>query len=87
MTHTPRTNISQEEQKAMKELRNDNTRVILTTDKGVSMVVMDRDKYIKKAEELINQVTYKISPADPTSKQRNKLISLLKNIKAEGGEN
>ena len=47
---------------------------------------MDKEEYIKKADELLNQETYKIIPADPTTKQ-NKLISLLKNIKAECGVN
>ena len=35
-------NISKEDYQAIKELRNDNTRMVLTADKGVSMVVMDR---------------------------------------------
>ena len=83
----PQSNISKEEQKAMKELRNDNTRVILTADKGVSIVVMDRDEYIKKAEEILNQSTYKTIPTDPTTNCKNRLIPLLKNIKAEGGIN
>ena len=85
--HTPTSNISKEEQKAMKELRNNNTRVILTADKGMSMVVMDRDEYIRKAEELLSQPTYKTIPADTTTKYKNKLITLLKIIKAEGGIN
>ena len=59
--------------------------VILTTDKGLVMVVMDREEYRRKAEELLNQPTYKTIPADPTIKQKKKLINLLKNIKAEGG--
>ena len=46
-------NISQEEYWAIKELRNDNTRMVLTADKGVSMVVMDREDYNNKSEELL----------------------------------
>ena len=42
---------------------------------------------IKKAEELLNQPTYMTIPADPTTKQNNNLITLLKNIKAEDGIN
>ena len=45
---------------------------------------MDKEEYIKKAEELLNQETYKVIPADSTTKQKNNFISLLKNIKAEG---
>ena len=51
------------------------------------MVVMDSDEYVMKAEELLNQPTYKTIPANTTTKQKNKLITLLKNIKAEGGIN
>ena len=53
----PGPNITREEQKALKELRNNNTRVVLTADKGVCLVVMDREEYIKKTEELLNQGT------------------------------
>ena len=46
---------------------------------------MDKEDSIKKAEDLLNQPTYKLIPADPATRQKNKLINLLKNIKAEGG--
>ena len=81
----PRHNITREEQKALRELKKDNTRVVLTADKGVCMVVLDREEHIKKAGELLHQNTYKIIPADLTTKQKNKLITLLKKIKQEGG--
>ena len=45
---------------------------------------MDKADYNKKAEELLN-TTYKKIPEDQTSRQKSKLISILKNIKAEGG--
>ena len=84
---SPRPNITREEQKALKELRKDNTRVVLTADKGMCLVVMDKEEYIKKAEELLNQETYKIIPSDPTNRQRSRLIQILKKIKEEGGMN
>ena len=83
----PKTKIKKEEMKAMKELKEDNTRMVLTTDKGVVLVVIDKKDYIKKAEYLLNQPTYKLIPADPTIRQKTKLINLLKNIKAEGSIN
>ena len=61
--------------------------MVLTADKGVSIVVMDKEEYIQKSEELLRQPTYKILPTDPTTKHKNKLISLLKTFKAEGGIN
>ena len=48
------------------------------------MVVLDKEEYIKKAKHL-NQPTYKKIAEDPTTKQKARLIKLLKNIKAEGG--
>ena len=63
----PRTtsNITREEFKALKELKEDKSRIILTTDKGVALVIMEKE-YIKKAEELLNTDTYKKIPEDPT---------------------
>ena len=61
--------------------------MVLTADKGVSLVVLDKEDYIQKSEELIQQPNYKILPSDPTIKHKNKLISLLKSIKGDGGIN
>ena len=79
-------NITKEEHWAIKELRNDNTRMVLTADKGVSMVVMDKEDYNTKSEQLLQSSMYKILTTDPTTRHKNKLISLLKSIKAEGGD-
>ena len=84
-TQPPKPNITKEEAKAIQELKRDKERVILTADKGVSMVVMDKEEYIQKSEELLHQPTYKQLPSDPTTKHKNRLISLLKTIKSEGG--
>ena len=43
--------------------------------------------YINKSEELLQSSTYMVLTTDPTTKHKNKLISLLKSIKAEGGIN
>ena len=51
----PKSNITKEEAKAIKELKKDQERMVLTSDKGVSMVVMDREDYDKRYEELLNQ--------------------------------
>ena len=83
----PRPNISKEEVKAIQELKRDKEKTILTTDKGVSMVVLDKEDYIKKLEDLLKQNTYRELAADPTNKYKNKLINLLKTIKSEGGMN
>ena len=49
-------------------------------DKGVAMVVMDREDYTQKAESLLSQPAYKTIDRDPTSKIKAKLITTLRNI-------
>ena len=83
--HTIKPNSHKEEYQALKQLKKDNARMVLTADKGVSMVVMDREEYIQKSEELLNKSNYKILQTDLTTKFKNKLISILKSIKSEGG--
>ena len=39
---TPKSNITKEESRALKELREDQERIVLTADKGVAMVVLDK---------------------------------------------
>ena len=77
-------NISKKELISLKELKLDNNGLILTADKGVALVVIDKDEYIKKAEDLLKEKTYKKIAEDPTVKQKNKLINILRNIKTEG---
>ena len=53
--HPTRSNIAQGERKAIEELRKDNTKIVVTMDKGVAMVVMDRDDYHRKADALLEE--------------------------------
>ena len=46
---------------------------------------MDKEEYINKSQDLLKEDTYRVIPDDPTNKQKNKLILLLKKIKNEGG--
>ena len=50
----PEPNIGKEEAKAIQDLRRDKERIVLTPDKGVSMVVMDKEDYIRKSDELLH---------------------------------
>ena len=68
--HRTTSNITREEFKALKELKEDKSRIILTTDRGVALVIMEKNEYIKKAEELLNTETYKKIPEDPPNKQK-----------------
>ena len=58
--------------------------MVLTADKGVALVVMNRHDYIKKARALLDDTnTYKPIKSDPTTKLKNKLINILKMMKEE----
>ena len=49
------------------QLKKDKDRVILTADKGVAMVVMDREEYVSKKQELLAHPAYRSPPRDPTN--------------------
>ena len=78
-----RSNITKEENKALKELREDQDRMVLTTDKGVAMVVLDRKEYMDKVEGLLTQLAYKAITTDPTNKLKAKLKQKFKRTKRE----
>ena len=81
----PKPNITRSQRIAIAELKKDHSRMVLTADKGVALVVMNTEEYKKKAEELLNQNTYRALTSDPTMRLKNKMISILKSIKAKGG--
>ena len=65
---TPKPNLTKQERIGLTQLKKDQDRVILTADKGVALVVMDKEDYISKAQELLSQPAYKEIPKDPTNK-------------------
>ena len=81
-----KTNLTIQEGRALTELKQDTSRVVLTVDKGIAMVVMEKQDYMKKAQALLQDTNaYKVLNKDPTSRLKNKLIQTLKNIKQTGG--
>ena len=50
---------------------------------GVAMVVMDREEYVNKVQELLSQPAYRLLPRDPTNKIKAQLITKLRKIKKE----
>ena len=79
----PKTNLTKKF-KAIKELKSDREQIILTADKGVALVVMDKNDYIRKMKELLDDSNmFKPLNTDPTMKQKNKLINILRRIKTE----
>ena len=84
-SHSPKTNLSKAQTQALRELKRDRDRIVLTTDKGVAMVIMDRQDYINKSNQLSSQPAYRSIPRDPTNKIKNKLINILKRVKVKQG--
>ena len=54
-----RANLTREETKALTQLKKDQDKMVSTADKGVAMVVIDKEDYIQKASNLLEQSVYK----------------------------
>ena len=78
-------NITKGERIALTKLKKNPSRMVLTADKGVALVVMNTEDYKKKAEDLLKQHTYRVMASDATISLKNKLITLLKSMKAKVG--
>ena len=65
------------------QLKQNKDRVILTADKGVGMVVMDREEYVTKAQALLAQPAYRLLPRDPTNKIKAQIITKLRKMKKD----
>ena len=84
--HNNKTNLTIQECRALTELKQDTSMVVLTADKGVAMVIMDQQDYNYKAQTLLQDTnTYKVLNKGPTSRLKNKLIQTPKDIKQSGG--
>ena len=68
-TRPPKAHISREEWRAIKELRADKDCLILTADKEVALVVMDRKEFTQKMKELLDDNnTCRPLKIDPTNR-------------------
>ena len=81
--HPPsKINITPAEHRAIKELMEDQARVVLTADKEVAMVVMDKQDYMDKALSLLSDTnTYRTINKDTTTELRKQLINTIKDTK------
>ena len=84
-SHAPKPNLIKEEIKALAELWKDNNRAILTADKGVAMVIMDKKDYIEKANSLQVQPAYRTTDREPINNLKANVITILGRIKRESG--
>ena len=69
-SQAPKPNLTKQEIGGLEQLNKDKDRLVLTADKGVALVVMDREDYIQKAEELLAQLAYRTIDRDPTNKTK-----------------
>ena len=79
----PKANLTEQERIGLSQLKKDKERVVLTADKGVAMVIIDREDYNSKAQELLNSPAYRSLPRDPTNKIKTQLITKLRKIKKD----
>ena len=79
----PRAIITREEKAALRELKEDKDTIVLTEDKRVAMVVLDKKEYLVKAEALLVQLAYWTTDKDPTNKLKDRLIHTLRRIKRD----
>ena len=78
----PPSNITFEENKAIRELQQNPDIVVLPADKGNSTVVMDATEYDGKMRSLLSDPsTYKMLPKDPTESLQRKMNSKLLDLK------
>ena len=70
----PKGNLSKAERKALKELQSDTSIVVLPADKGRSTVILNREDYLEKCMDHINNDPYQLLKKDPTTKIKAKTL-------------
>lgn len=81
----PKANVTRKEREALKQLKNDESIVILKADKGNCTVVLDSDDYCSKMRDLLeDRDTYETIRRDPVKKIERDLNSKLLKLKREG---
>ena len=81
----PTHNITKQEKEAIKTLREDSSQVVLTADKGVAMVVMDKSQYIEKCMALLNDTKVYKPCKDTTKKLHRDIQESLRKLNREHG--
>ena len=81
----PTRNITRQEKEAIKTLREDSSRVVLTADKGVALVVMDKNQYVEKCMDLLNDTKTYQPCKDTTKKLHRDVQESLRKLNREHG--
>ena len=78
-------NLTTQEQQALRDLQNDKTIVIKPADKGSAIVIWDRDDYLKEADsQLSDSEVYEECEADPLPELQNIISDTLRGIRDRG---
>ena len=67
--------------KTLKELESDTSIVILPADKGRATVILNREDYLEKCMDHMNNGLYQLLKKDPTTKIKAKTLKQLKVLK------
>ena len=78
-------NITKEEREAIKTLREDASHVVLTADKGVALVVMDKSQYVDKCMALLDDTKVYKPCKDTTKKLHRDIKETLRQLNREHG--
>ena len=79
-------NITREEREAIKILKEDDTCVVLTADKGVAMVIMDKSSYIDKCMALLQDSNVYQPCRDLTGQIHRQVQAHLHKLKGKHGK-
>ncbi|XP_072043000.1 uncharacterized protein [Amphiura filiformis] len=83
-TNNSKPNLTKDEEQALKDLKKDETIMILPADKGKATVVLDKGEYEEKVKNMLDDdKTYEKLKNDPTARYKRKLVSLLSSWKKD----
>ena len=78
-------NITREEKEAIKTLREDASHMVLTADKGVALVVMDKSQYVEKCMALLDHTKVYKPCKDTTKKLHRDVQETLQQLNRDHG--
>ena len=79
----PKDNLSAYERRALKELKNDDSIIILPADKGRATVILNKEDYYRKCDDHINNGPYEHVKKDPTKKIKEECRVILSGLEKD----
>ena len=77
--------MTKDEKLVLKKLAEDKDIVILPMDKGNATVVLNKEDYNQKMNDLLKDASYKQMKSNPTTKVEKKVAAALKEVESRGG--